>query len=199
MNADRHGVADEAARIVCEEALTDYRQAKLKALDRLGLPPRTPLPDNASVQAAVLSYLRVFGGEAHAQWLQQLRRTAVAVLRALAPFEPRLVGAVVSGAVTTAHRVQIHAFADQAESVDIFLLDRQVDFDVEERRYRYPGGREVAAPVLRFDWHGIGVDVAIFDAGARRQAPINPADGQPYRRLDLAAAEALLQASLASV
>ena len=122
MSADRHGVADEAARIVCEEALTDYRQAKLKALDRLGLPPRTPLPDNASVQAAVLSYLRVFGGEAHAQWLQQLRRTAVAVLRALAPFEPRLVGAVVSGAVTTAHRVQIHAFADQAESVDIFLL-----------------------------------------------------------------------------
>lgn len=195
MGADRHGIAEEAARIVCEEALTDYRQAKLKALDRLGLPSRTPLPDNASVQTAVLAHLRVFGGAEHAQRLRLMRQTAVQVLRGLALFSPRVVGATVSGAVTAAHRVQIHAYADQAESVDIFLLDRQIGFDVDERRYRYPGGRELDIPVLRFDWHGVGVDVAVFDEDHRRQPPLNPADGQPYRRLDLAATEALLQAS----
>lgn len=192
LSADRHGIAEEAARIVCEEALTDYRQAKLKALERLGLPPRTPLPDNASVQSAVLDYLRVFGGPEYVQRLQRLRLTAAQVLRGLAPFSPRLVGAVVSGAVTAAHRVQIHAYADQAESVDIFLFDRQISFDVDERCYRYPGGRELDIPVLRFDWHGVGVDVAVFNEDQRRQAPLNPADGQPYRRLDLAATEALL-------
>ncbi len=195
MRNDPSGIAEEAARIVCEEALTDYRQAKLKALTRLGLPARTPLPDNAAVQAAVLSYLRVFGGPAHATRLRTLRQTAVQVLRGLAPFAPRLVGAVVSGAVTPAHRVQIHAFADQAESVDIYLLDRQITFDVDERRYRYAGGREVDIPLLRFDWHGTGVDLAVFSEDERRQPPLNPADGLAFKRLDLAATEALLQAT----
>lgn len=195
MRNDPHGIAEEAARIACEEALTDYRQAKLKALARLGLPERTPLPDNAAVQAAVLNYLRVFGGHAYVDRLRALRHTAVQVLRGLAPFAPRLAGAVVSGAVTAAHRVQIHAFADQAESVDIFLLDRQITFDVDERRYRYAGGREVRIPLLRFDWHGTGVDLAVFSEDERRQPPLNPADGLAFKRLDLAATEALLQAT----
>jgi len=195
MRSDIKGIADEAARIVCEESLTDYRQAKLKALARLGLPERTPLPDNATVQAAVLAYLRVFGGSAYTERLRVLRQTALQVLRGLAPFSPRLVGAVVSGAVTAAHRVQVHAFADQAESVDIFLLDRHITFDAADRRYRYPGGRELDVPLLRFDWHGTGVDLAVFSEHERRQSPLNPADGLAFKRLDLAATEALLQAT----
>lgn len=195
---DRHGIIEEAARLICEEQLTDYRQAKLKALSRLGLPPRTPLPDNASVHQAVLDWLRLFGGDEHAQRLYRLRKTAVQVLRGLAPFSPRLVGAVVSGAVNAAHRIQVHVFADQPESVDIFLLDRRQKFEQDERRYRYPDGREEPIPLLRFDWAGSGVDVAVFTETDSRQAPLNPADGQPFRRLDLAAAEALLQATPAS-
>lgn len=192
---DRHGIIEEAARLICEEQLTDYRQAKLKALERLGLPARTPLPDNAAVHRAVLDWLRLFGGEAYAERLYRLRRTAVQILRGLAPFSPRLVGAVVSGAVNAAHRIQVHAFADQPESVDIFLLDRRQPFEQDERRYRYPDGREEAIPLLRFEWAGSGIDVAVFAEAGSRQAPLNPADGLPFRRLDLAAAEALLQAT----
>ncbi len=198
MAVDRHGIAEEAARLICEEQLTDYRQAKLKALERLGLPPRSPLPDNASIQQAVLEYLRLFGGQAYAERLHHLRTVAVQVMRGLAPFEPRLVGAVASGAVTAAHRVQLHVFADQPETVDVFLIDRKLRFDPGERRYRYPDGREEAVPLLCFDWSQAGVDVAVFEQDGRRRTPLNPADGLPYRRLDLAAAEALLQATPAS-
>lgn len=193
MPADRNSIVEEAARLVCEEQFTDYRQAKLKALDRLGLPPRTPLPDNASVNQAVLDWLRLFGGEAHARRLHRLRSVAVQVMRGLGAFSPRLVGAVVSGAVNEAHRIQLHLFADQAESVDIFLLDRRLRFDQDERRYRYADGREVPVPLLRFEWSGAGIDAAVFTEIDARQAPLNPADGQAYRRLDLAAAEALLR------
>lgn len=191
---DRRGIAEEAARIVCEEALTDYHGAKLKALQRLGLPPRTPLPDNASVEAAVIDYLRLFGGEPYRQHLRRMRRLAPRLMRRLACFEPRLTGGAVSGAVTAAHRLQLHAFAEQPEMLDVFLMEAGIAFEDGERRYRYAGGREVAIPLSRLELDGIGVDIAVFSLDDRNRPPLSPNDGRPYRRLDLAEAERLAEA-----
>lgn len=188
----RSAIAEEAARIVCSESLTDYRAAKLKALQRLGLPSRsTALPDNAQVDTAVIDYLRLFGGSAYTERLARMRRLAPVLMRRLAMFEPRLTGGVVSGAVTAAHRLQLHVFAEQPEALDMFLIDRRIDFDVSERRYRYPGGREERVSLLRLDVDGIGVDIAVFGFDDLRRTPLSPNDGQPYRRLNLADAEAL--------
>jgi len=184
-------IVEEAARLVCEEQLIDYRAAKLKALDRLGLPARTPLPDNASVHAAVLDYLRLFGGDEYRQRLRAVRRIAPRLMRLLADFTPRMVGATVNGALTAAHRLQLHAFADQAELLDVFLMDQQLDFDAGERRFRYASGQEEAVPVSSFDYAGIGVDVAVFGYDDLRRLPLSAHDGRPYQRLDLAAAEQL--------
>jgi len=192
MSADRNPLVEEAARIVCSEALTDYRAAKLKAVQRLGLSPHaTALPDNAQIDAAVVAYLQLFGGEAYRQRLQRMRRLAVPLMRRLEPFEPRLTGGVVSGAVTAAHHLQLHVFAEQSEAVDIFLIDRGLPFEISERRYRYPDGREETLPLIRMEIDGFGVDIAVFALDDLRRTPLSPQDGRPYRRLDLAAAEAL--------
>ena len=191
---NRSGIAEEAARLVCEEALTDYRAAKQKALTRLGLPPRTPLPDNASVESAVLEYLGLFGGSAYASRLQRMRQLAPKLMRRLAAFEPRLTGGAVSGAVTAAHRLQLHVFADQPEQLDVFFIDLGLAYDEGERRYRYSDGREVAIPLTRFEMDGVGVDLAVFPLDELNRPPLSPNDGRPYRRLDLAAAERLAAA-----
>lgn len=187
----RNGLVQEAARLICEEQLTDYRTAKLKAAQRLGLGPKAALPDNAAVQEAVLDYLRLFGGRAYRERLLRLRRDAVAAMKLLAPFDPRLVGAVVSGALNEAHRIQLHAFSERAESIEIFLQDRGIACEQGERSYRYPDGRELRVPLVCFDSADAGIDVATFDPHALRNAPLNPADGRAYQRLDLAAAQAL--------
>lgn len=187
----RDGIAEEAARIVCEELLNDYRAAKLKALQRLRLSPRTPLPDNARVHAAVLDYLQLFGGDEYRQRLRQLRAQAPVWMRRFAGFEPRLSGSVVSGAVTAATHLQLHLFADQAEAVDVFLLERGIDFEQAERRYRYPDGRERLLPVATLDGGGFGIDLVIFPYDELPRPPLSPLDGAPCARLTLAEAEKL--------
>lgn len=186
--ADKMGIAEEAARLVCEEQLSDYRTAKLKALQRLRLPPRTPLPDNAHVHAAVLDYLQLFGGDAYRQRLQKMRRTAPRVMQRLVVFDPRLSGSVVSGAVTKTSHLQLHLFADQAELLDVFLLERGIDFDQDERRYRYPDGHEEALPLARFAFEDLVVDAVVFPAGEQSRVPLSPLDGLPCARLTLAEA-----------
>jgi len=181
----------ESARIICEDDVLDYRAAKMKAAQRLGLSPRTALPDNARIQAAVIEYQRIFGGEDYAQHLIALRRAAVQAMKLLRDFSPRLVGATVSGAVTAAHRVQIHGFADQLESLDFFLTDKQIPFEQDERDYRYADGTEQPVPLARFEAGDIGIDIAMFTFDDLRRVPLSPSDGLPMKRLGLAEAEAL--------
>lgn len=182
----------EAARILVEERLTDYRLAKQKASQRLGLSLRTAMPANADIQAAVLEYQQLFGGDAYHAQLRRMRKTALEVMTLLADFSPRMVGAAATGAAHGGHRLQLHCFTDMAEALDLFFLERGIAFETGERRYRFSDGRTQDIPLLHFDAGGVGVDIAIFDELGRRQKPLSPADGQPVRRLDRARVEALL-------
>ena len=192
------GVAEEAARIFVEEALTDYGMAKRKAAERLGLPARSGLPDNLRIQEQVLAYQRLFGGAQYVQQLHTLRQTAVQAMHWLKDFSPRLVGAVVSGAISDAHRIQLHAFPEKPELVDTFLSAKRVEMQADERDYRWPDGRSASIPLARFDApNGIGIDVALFGPEDRHRAPCSPVDGKPVKRLTLEQAEALARVPIA--
>lgn len=192
-------LALEAARIFVEEALTDYATAKRKAAERMGLGSRAALPDNARVQAEVIAYQRLFGGAAYVQRLQRMRATAVQAMKLLSQFDPRLTGGVVTGAIADAHRVQLHAFPDKAEMVDVFLADRGIETKESERDYRYSDGHIESVPMVRFDAGGISIDVALFEPGQERRAPLSPADGLPAKRLTLVQAEALAAEAIEGV
>src|SRR6185503_13035958 len=143
LGAQRSRVVQEAARIICEDGLADYRLAKQKAVERLGLGFGTPLPSNADIQDAVIQYQRLFGGRAYATRLTHLRRTAVQAMRLLKEYQPRLVGAVATDATTDAHKVQLHCFADKPEQIDMLLADGGLPFEVTERRYRLSSGESL--------------------------------------------------------
>ncbi|MDP3856839.1 MAG: hypothetical protein Q8Q73_03655 [Stagnimonas sp.] len=192
-------IAPEAARIFVEESLTDYGQAKRRAAERLGLPTRAALPDNARVEAEVLAYQRLFGGADYVARLQLLRRTAVQAMKLLARFEPRLSGAVVTGAISDAHRVQLHCFPDQPELVDVFLAERGFEVELDERDYRFGDGRSESVPLACFQADRVGVDVALFAPEQQRRAPLSQTSGRPAPRLSLAEAEQLAAASIDSL
>ena len=75
-------LAQEAARIIVEQGIEDYRAAKIKAAERLGMSTRGSLPGNAEVEQAIGEHLALFGRESHLDLLRVLRRAA---LSAMAP------------------------------------------------------------------------------------------------------------------
>lgn len=187
----------EAARIFCEEGLWDYRSAKLKALRRLGLPPRTSLPDNQRLQQAVIDHQQLFGGSFYRKRLRHLRETALQAMHLLAAFDPRLTGAAVSGAISDGHRLQLHVFADMPEAIDLFMESQHIPYAQDERRYRYADGTERIIPLTRFEAGDVGIDVAVFDPEQGRQPPLSASDGLPMRRLRAEQVRALLDRSVA--
>lgn len=196
----KHGISEqalieEAARILVDQALVDYRAAKDKAADRLGLDRQFPLPSNQQVHDAVVAYQRLFGGEAYRHRLLAMRKTAVQAMRLLAEFEPRLVGSTVTGAVHEGSHVQIHVFSDSPEALDFLFEDRAIDVEADIRRYRISGREYREYPLLHFEAGAIGVDVTIFPEKALRQPPRSPITGQAMQRLKLAAVQALLESS----
>lgn len=186
---------DEAARLICDEGYADYRVAKHKAAERLGLKRTGSLPDNRQIEAAVLDRQALFGGEAYRARLASMRTTALRAMKLLAAYEPRLAGSTVSGAIGEGHRVQIHLIADHAEAVEILLHDRQIPFEQDERLYRLADGREIEIPLLRFEADDLGVDLAIFDPGTMRSPPLSQVDGKPGRRLTPDQLRALIDAT----
>ena len=82
----RRMLAQEAARIIVEQGIQDFRVAKTKAAERLGLKDRGSLPGNSEIEAAVGEHLELFGRESHFDLLQMLRRAALSAMEILSPF-----------------------------------------------------------------------------------------------------------------
>ncbi len=181
----RSAVAQEAARLMAEHGIQDYLVAKRKAAERYGVVETVFLPKNTEIEAALLSYQRLFGGAQHASSLQEQRRVALQAMQMLAPFEPRLVGPVLAGSATEFADVQLHLFSDNAEAVYMHLMDRRYEYEVFERRVRLTPERQLAVPSVRFEMGDETIEAFVFPKDGIRQAPISPVDGKPMRRAAL--------------
>lgn len=191
----RQQIAAEAARVLCEDGVLDYKLAKAKAVDAHGGSRHAPMPTNREIHQAMLAHQALFGGEAVQTRLAQLRRTALKAMRVFAEFRPRLVGPVLSGAIglePARDRIQLHVFADAPEELDLLLLNQGADFETDERRYSLRKGQHIDIPLLSIEFEGVEVELAIFPNRGRGHAPLSVVDGQPMARADAAQVETLL-------
>jgi hypothetical protein len=190
----RRALAQEAARIMAEHGIRDFLVAKRKAAERLGVVDGAAmLPKNREIESALAEYQRLFGGETHLEALHAQRRAALSAMRYLQEFEPRLVGAVLSGTATEHSEVQLHLFAEPAESVSLKLLDEGIPHEVTERRVKLNPERVRAFPGVRFQMDNQPIEATVFPTDGIRQAPVSPVDGRPMRRANAFEVEALLQ------
>lgn len=124
-------IAQTAARMVVEEGL-EWGPAKRRAVKQLGLPARTPLPDNDMVEAAVREYIQIFCPDTQPQELRALRELALVWMERLQAFRPHLSGAVWRGTATRLSDIYISLFCDDSKSAEIALINHNVSYDVTE-------------------------------------------------------------------
>ena len=189
-------LAQEAARIMVEHGVRDFRAAKQKAAERLGLSSRGSLPRNAEVELAVSEHLQLFGGGSHADYLDEMRQTTLAVMELFEAFTPRLVGPVLSGTADENSAVNLHLFSDSPEAVAMQLAEFGISYGPYERRLKTHRGRGATPdtfPGYRFEHEGATVEATVFPVDGIRQAPISPIDGKPMKRADTNTVHSLLE------
>ena len=188
----RQVLAQEAARIIVDHGIRDYRVAKQKAAERLGVGGRGSLPGNAEIEAAVANHLQLFGGEAHEDRLRLMRVAALSAMELLASFTPRLVGPVLSGTADENSAVNLHLFADSPEMVAMELADIGVSYKPYERRLK--SRRDQFETFAGFEFHHSNnpIQATVFPVDGIRQAPMSPVDGKPMRRVDREAVQEML-------
>lgn len=189
----RRLLATEAARLLAEDAATDYLQAKRKAALRYGVSERHGgFPTNTEIEAALVEHQRLFKSDTQPRELRQLRESALQAMLLFRDFSPRLVGPVLSGTASANCSVQLHLFADAAEMVVMFLIDQEIPFDTRERRFRDRNGEAFVVPEYSFVAGDIRIDIAVFPEDGIRQAPTSPVDGRPMQRAPLRDVEQLV-------
>jgi hypothetical protein len=113
---------------VVEEGL-EYGPAKRRALKALGLPPKTPLPNNEQVEAQVREYIELFCADTQPAELLALRQHALMWMQRLQDFRPYLGGAVWHGTATRLSDIYLQLFCDDEKSCEIELINKGVDFE----------------------------------------------------------------------
>jgi hypothetical protein len=180
---NRARIADLAARLIAEHGLADWSLAKRKAARQLMLPERTALPGDDEIEAALAAHHELFGGDEHAATLRSQREEALAWLRELAPFEPKLVGGVAAGWATEHSDIRIELVADDSKAVELALINHDIAYRVA------PGIAQHAAPELLIDTPRGDVRLIVRTPFGARQRPRR---GEEVR-LDAARVEELLK------
>ncbi|MEZ4483139.1 MAG: hypothetical protein R2864_00625 [Syntrophotaleaceae bacterium] len=145
----RRLIAQEAARLMYEEQIREYRTAKHKAARRFGpeqnLALGNHLPSNAEIRQELQRLLALHEEQQQPERLLHLRILALKYLELMAPFRPYLVGSVLSGCVTERSDIDLHLFAEEVEEVVCFLQSLGLAFEEELVTIRQGGSTSITA------------------------------------------------------
>jgi hypothetical protein len=125
--------------------VTEYYTAKQKAARQLchGWIKPADLPSNVEIRDQIQLLARLFEGESRTDNLLAMRLTALAMMRRLAPFRPRLIGSVLTGHVRQGSDIDLHVFSDTTEAVTHLLDLDGLAYIVERKQVRKNGEERI--------------------------------------------------------
>lgn len=184
----RSEIAAAAARMIAEDG-ADYGTAKRKAAKQILGNAKTRgdvLPDNARIEEEVRQYNELFFGDTQPARLRHLRELALEMMMDLAQFNPYLTGAILNGTAGEHSDIHLQLFSDSPKDVEIFLLNKNVRFDVSETRH-FKNYSNALVETVSFMWKNEGVHLALYEMDDLRGAVKTKANG----RMERADADAL--------
>ncbi|HTE16428.1 MAG TPA: hypothetical protein VK642_15250 [Burkholderiales bacterium] len=190
-NDERSRIAYLAARMMAENGIEDHGLAKKKAARQAGIADTRQLPGNDEIDEALRAYREIYQAGDHRESLVELREIAVYVMAELEKFNPHLTGAVLSGNAGKYAGIQLQLFTDDAKSVELFLMERGIDYEVGQTSL-YSGNTRITVPLYTLNDDGIEIEISVLSLrDARASLKTSPA-GKAIERAKLPAVEVLL-------
>lgn len=177
----RAEIAAAAARLIAEDG-ADYGTAKRKAAKQIIGNAKIRgeiMPDNAQIEEEVRLYNALFFGDSQPARLLHLRKLALCMMEDLARFSPYLTGAVLNGTAGEHSDIHLQLFTESAKDVEIFLINKNVDFDVSETPHF--NGRADPVETVSFLWQNEGVHLALYETDELRGAARGTMEGRAAR------------------
>ena len=187
----RTRIAAAAARLMAEDGVEDFALAKRKAARQLGAEDTQSLPNNEEIEAELRAYQSLYQGEEQRERIQYLRRCAFEAMQLLERFRPYLAGPVLSGTAGRYSDIDLQLFTDDGKAVEHFLLGRDIAYDVSDER-RFAGDQARAVSVLKVDWRGVPINLAIYTLKEERGTLRATLAGRPIERAGIQAVAQLL-------
>jgi len=199
----RQLVAQQAARMMAEEGISDYAYAKRKAGRQLGVLDANCLPTNSEIEEEIKLFHEIYHADEQPLALHQLRSDALVVMQMLERFNPHLTGAVLDGTAGKYAETNIHLFADSLKDVEIFLLNKQVPYETDQKTYRVTndrrsadrkGGDRKKVPVFTLEGPNGFIKLSIFDTDDLRTPTKNNTSSGNASKVNTQGLQALMQA-----
>lgn len=203
MSAERFGglraqIALEAARLMYEEDVKQYftakRMAAKRMLGRVGgkrlrYRPQD-LPSNGEIRDALLMLAELAEGDRRTRRLFAMRIVALEAMRALASFEPRLIGSVSTGHIRRGSDIDVSVFTDSEESLELHL--RKLGWTFETERVSILKFGQIREYLHIHVADVFPIELTVYALRELRFRPKSSTDGKPIRRMKIAALEATL-------
>jgi hypothetical protein len=187
----RTRIAAAAARLMAEDGVEDFALAKRKAARQLGAEDTQSLPKNEEIEAELRAYQSLYQGEEQRERIHYLRRCALEAMQLLERFRPYLAGPVLSGTAGRYSDIDLQLFTDDGKAVEHFLLGRDIEYDISDER-RFAGDQARAVSVLKVDWRGVPINLAIYTLKEERGTLRATFAGRPIERAGIQAVAQLL-------
>lgn len=120
-----------------ERQETEYFTAKRKAARQLGVNHRYrpgDLPSNAEIRDQIQALANLYEGEARTEKLKEMRLEALAMMRLLERFRPRLIGSVWTGHIRKGSDIDIHVFTNHLSAITSLLDEQNLRYTVQHKR-----------------------------------------------------------------
>lgn len=183
----RRMIAQEAARLMYEEGINEYRDAKRKAAKHFGpekvLSLGSHLPSNAEIHEELQRLIGVYEEKVLPERLLRLRILALRYMEIFEPFSPYLVGSVLSGAVTERSDIDIHIFAETMEEVEEYLKEKGVPFEQNVVTIRR-GGEFFEYPHIYIEDEGTVIECSVYSPEDIHKRSKSSITGRAIERVD---------------
>ena len=195
----RRQIAYQAAVLMYQRQESEYFQAKQKASRQVcrGWVKPKDLPSNAEIREQILQLARMFEGEKRADNLQEMRFTALHLMRLLSRFNPRLIGSVLTGHVRQGSDIDLHLFSDNVESVTAELDYHGYQYDLEYKRVVKAGQRNLYKHVHVKDRYPL--ELTVYPTSKKSFGFKSSITGKLIERANISELEVFLQATYPDV